>query len=537
MATLQEQIVPKGHSLHYFRSDPRLATPVAEMADAADQLASAFKGIYRNRRLFMVNSTGKGGGVAEMIPSRLQMIRQFGIETHWLVLNPGPSDASFFDFTKRLHNLIHDNPADGDNLQISLKERATYERVSQEVATLLAKRVCGDDVVIVHDPQALGISTFLRLLVHEIIIIFRCHIGLDKSTPATRAAWNFLKPFSKDFNAAVFSAAEYIPGFMAGKSVVIPPGIDPTDDKNRELSAVRLMSILVAAGFVSKVEGSHQTCYPVWDVGAQRLQKNGMLGPASTPIDFGFMFRPIISQISRWDKLKGWLPLLRAFVILKRHRQYYFEKKTTGKSTDSYHGCRLKHVGLVLAGPNPQAIQDDPEGQLVFEQLREEYLQLEDDIQSDIAIITLPMESRKHNALMVNAIHCISSVVVQNSKQEGFGLTCTEAMLKGVAVIGTMACGIRHQIINGVHGRLVHDPENIEEIADLMNDMLANEKTAERLGSKARRRVLKEFTVFGQVTRWLELFHRLLFEAKSTEMSEDGAGESLDDDNESICLD
>ena len=106
---------------------------------------------------------------------------------------------------------------------------------------------------------------------------------------------------------------------------------------------------------------------------------------------------------------------------------------------------------------------------------------------------------------------------MQNSLQEGFGLTCTEAMLKGVGVVATTACGLRKQIIQGVHGLLVHDPNNEAEIADVLNRLLADGRLALALGAKAQRRAIKEFTMFGQLTRWLELFNKLLGENRLAE--------------------
>jgi trehalose synthase len=95
-------------------------------------------------------------------------------------------------------------------------------------------------------------------------------------------------------------------------------------------------------------------------------------------------------------------------------------------------------------------------------------------------------------------------VVVQNSIQEGFGLTVTEAMWKQRGVLGSQACGIRQQIRDGVDGRLIRDSGDPREIGDLLDSMLDDLHGRTRLGHSAQRRVHDEFLVFTQARRWLE---------------------------------
>ena len=95
-------------------------------------------------------------------------------------------------------------------------------------------------------------------------------------------------------------------------------------------------------------------------------------------------------------------------------------------------------------------------------------------------------------------------MVVQNSLQEGFGLTVTEAMWKRVPVVGSSACGIRQQIRDRFDGRLVDDPEDAQELAHTLEDLLARPDERESLAHEAQRRVFKEFLVFSQLRAWLE---------------------------------
>jgi trehalose synthase len=144
-----------------------------------------------------------------------------------------------------------------------------------------------------------------------------------------------------------------------------------------------------------------------------RLQGDGSFRPANMWDNIGLLSRPIITQVSRWDRLKGWRPLMDAFVELKRR----FANGADGEQAWAYRR-RLDLVRLVLAGPDPASIQDDPEGRQVIEDLHRAYLALSPEMQDDIAVVTLPMTSRRENALIVNALQRASTIVVQNSLRE-----------------------------------------------------------------------------------------------------------------------
>lgn len=340
-----------------------LAEPVRALRAEAAALVEALRG----RKVWMVNSTARGGGVAEMMPRLVSLLRELGLGVEWVVM--GTEEPAFFELTKRLHNLIHGK---GDP-RLDEGDRRLYAAVSSENAAALKPRVRRQDVVVVHDPQPLGMGALLRREL-GVPLIFRCHIGLDEDTPETRAAWDFLRPWADACDHALFSVPEYIPGFLAGRAGIITPGIDPLGFKNRELHPHKLAGILKSAGLA----------------------------------------------------------------------------------------------------------------------------------QEDVAVVSLPMGSRDHNALMVNALQRCSSVVVQNSLREGFGLTVTEAMWKQCCVLGSRACGIRAQLRDDVDGRFIPDPRDPDGIADVLDAVLDDLPGRARLGRTAQRRVHDEFLVFTQVRRWLE---------------------------------
>jgi trehalose synthase len=328
--------------------------------------------------------------------------------------------------------------------------------------------------------------------------VWRCHIGLDSENAATRAAWEFLAPYAPAYDHAVFSAPEYIRCFPPHRTAIIHPAIDPLSDKNRYLSSIRLTGVLANAGLV---RGDQPVLTPPFADEVRRLTPAGTWQPAREAEAIGLLFRPVVTQISRWDRLKGWLPLLRAFARVKGGAE---------GARDPLHRRRLAIVRLVLAGPDPASIPDDPEAQEVLAELRSAYLALPAALQSDVALLSLPMTSIRDNALIVNALQRASTVVAQNSVEEGFGLTVAEAMWKRSAVLGSSACGIRQQIRDGVDGRLTAEANDVDGVAATLDELLADARQRVLLGRNAERRVVDNFLVFTQTANWLRLLVRVV---------------------------
>ena len=471
-------------SLEDYASFAHLTRAVQELHAEAAMLSPRLKG----RSVLMVNSAEQGGGVAEMLPTQVLMLRELGIEANWAVI--GSDNPEFFRLTKRLHNLVHGE----GNPELSPADKALYDEVSRANADQLRAHLKPGDILIVHDPQPFGVGALLKKEL-KLKTIWRCHIGLDKHTAATRAAWLFLKPYAQPYDYAVFSASEYIPDFFAGRACVIYPHIDPLSHKNRQLHPHKLAGILCNSGLVEPDAPVLTSPFPARP---QRLQADGSFGLPVQPDTIGLLYRPIITQISRWDRLKGFRPLMEGFLRFKRC-------PLQEKSVPHRHDRRREIVRLVLAGPDPNSIQDDPEAQEILAELCSYYRQLPAECQRDIVLLALPMESRKNNALIVNALQTCSRIVAQNSLQEGFGLTATEAMWKAIPVMGTSACGLRHQIRDGVDGRLVNNPEDTEGIAAVLDEMLQRPQTLERWGRNAQLHVHNEFLIFSQLSRWLRL--------------------------------
>jgi trehalose synthase len=466
---------------------------VAHLAGAAAELkAEAAPLVPRlaGRTIWQVNSTATGGGVAELLLPAVRLVRDLGVSTEWLVI--GSSDPAFFALTKRLHNLIHGS---GDP-RLGPADREVFERAALENAARLQPLLRPGDVLVVHDPQPLPLAGLLRRAV-PLVTVWRCHIGLDETNVATRAAWEFLAPYLDHYDHAVFSAPEYIPERLAGRARVIHPGIDPLAPKNRDLSVNETVEVLCRGAIIPcpgpTVGGPYQGL-------ARRALPDGTFAPVNVSESIGLLSRPILTQISRWDRLKGFLPLMRAFAALKQ------SVSAPDGGADPLQRRRLDLVRLVLAGPDPAGVSDDPEAMDVLAELRAAYAELHPAVQDDIALVVLPMQSIEENALMVNALQRASTIVVQNSLREGFGLTISEAMWKRIPVLSnSRACGPRQQVRDGVDGRLIRNPEDEMELRQAIDEMLAAPDELRRMGRAAQRRVHDGFLVLGQLRSWGQL--------------------------------
>jgi trehalose synthase len=477
--------VKNGNRLSTYAGHAYLATAVNDLRHQARILAPRLRG----RKVWMVNSTASGGGVAEMLPKLVGLLRELGVQTEWAVVSP--KARSFFALTKRIHNLIHDSGRPGFTSQ----DAGLYRRISRETACELGKRIAPQDLLVVHDPQPLGMGACLKRRT-GVKSVWRCHIGLDRHTRATESAWSFLQPYAEGYDHAVFSAPEYVPKFLAAKSSIISPAIDPLSAKNRGLSGSEFMDVLRRGGLIQN--GHHPTATPQWRRQAMRLQPDGSFTKAGLGAELGLPFRPVIAQISRWDRLKGWEYLLEGFLKLK-HR---YRVDSGGMRSPLQR--RVDALMLLLVGPDPAAVQDDPEGVGVLQDLCRAYQDLSPRDQHSVALLALPMEIREQNHLMVNAIQRCAALVVQNSIQEGFGLTATEAMWKTVPVLGTSACGLRQQIRPGIDGQLTGNPQDAAEIAHNLEQMLARPTNLARWGRNAQRHVHDRFLVFSQAVKWLQ---------------------------------
>jgi len=476
-----------GPKIKDYKSYASLSSSVEDFLEDCKKFLPKIKG----NTIWMINSTETGGGVAEMLPSQLRILREQGVKVEWLVMET--KDEHFFELTKRIHNAIHGS----GSLEYTEHDKSVYDRVSSVNAKAALQYIKDGDMVVAHDPQPAGMIQYLKKSA-DIKAVWRCHIGIEHHNDVSDAVWQFMKPIISHFDHFVFSIPRYVPKFIKDNFTIIPAAIDPLSHKNRTLQLHKCIGILHQSRILNNKE---PVIYDFYKYPVRRVTADGSFGDINDPEELDVIYRPSILQVSRWDKLKGFKPLMEAFVKLK-------EKKEEFK-TDEIHRKRIQKVRLILAGPDPEFVTDDPQGKEVLDELKEVYKKLERDIQKDIAILLLPMNDPKQNALIVNALQRSSSVIVQNSIQEGFGLTATEAMWKQIPIIVSNAAGLKFQVEHKINGIIIDDATDTDLLAKSMNKMLSNPKTREKWGFNGQIRVIENFTVFSQLKKWLELFARL----------------------------
>lgn len=481
---MQKIAINKGPLFEDYLTYGALKPTVNRFLENSKQSVEDLKG----STIWMINSTATGGGVAEMLPSQMRLLRQLKVKIEWLVLET--EDEDFFNLTKRIHNAIHGS---GDG-KFSDEDRQIYESVNKQNLDDALDHIQDGDLVVIHDPQPLPLAKFIRSE-RDVKLVWRCHIGLKEDNSTTKNVWSFLGDYFDAYDHFVFSLESYTPSNITERTTIIPPAIDPMSEKNKVLHMQDCLNILHRSGIVNDRE---EIIYPFFKYQVRRVMPDGSFNSVNHNSNLDSIYRPTITQISRWDRLKGFKELMQAFINVKMTN----EKKS---DVNSIQYKRIKKSRLIMAGPDPDFVADDPEGMAVLRELKQQYMNIDPELQEDIAILLLPMDDPKENAMIVNALQSSSSIVAQNSIQEGFGLTATEAMWKQRPVLVSGAAGLVFQVHDGVHGRINEHPEDIENLAETIDEMLADPEKREVWGFNAQIRVVENFTLFSQLESWLKL--------------------------------
>jgi trehalose synthase len=449
----------------------------AEQEDGRERTVARARQSLAGRVVWNVNSTAFGGGVAEMLRSLIAYSRAAGVDTRWVVMGGEPD---FFRVTKRMHNNLHGDPGDGGPL--GEPERAIYEAVAAANAERLAGLVRPGDVVIAHDPQAAGlVQPLVDLGAH---VVWRAHIGLDLPNDRARAAWSFLLPYVSPAAAYVFSRDAFVwEGLDPQRVHVIRPSIDPFSAKNQQLPEARQIAILRAAGILAE-GGPGDPIYERHD------GSSGRVGRRATLIEERSLdpHAPVITQVSRWDRLKDPLGVIEGFVT---------------------HVDNGFNAQMVLAGPEPASVTDDPEGADVLRSCIARWESLAPEARERIHLVLLPMADAEENAAIVNALQRWSSIVVQKSLAEGFGLTVAEAMWKARPVVASRVGGIQDQIVDGENGVLV-DPDDLAGFGAAVSRLLGDRGEASRIGAAAQASVRDQFLGVRHLTEYVDLLAHVM---------------------------
>jgi trehalose synthase len=190
-----------------------------DLTEKIRELAEPLKG----KRVLHVSATAFGGGVSEILYTLVPLMRDVGIDAHWHVIF---GKEEFFNATKLLHNALQ-----GAEETLSDEQWEIFD----EINAMNAEGLQGEwDVVIVHDPQPIGLRR--GALAKGGKWIWRCHIDLSTPNPAPIER---LLPMIEEYDASVWHMEQYVPNDMGRHREavnIIPPAIDPLSPKNMAFS-------------------------------------------------------------------------------------------------------------------------------------------------------------------------------------------------------------------------------------------------------------------------------------------------------------
>lgn len=210
----------------------------------------------KGKTVKMVNSTAVGGGVAEMLNRLVPLLGELEVTTHWDVITGG---NDFFEITKAFHNALH-----GTEYELTRSAQEIFLAYNEQNRQRMQFE---EDLVVIHDPQPAALIASRKDKDKDTNThakwVWRCHIDLSNPNPQV---WGFLRPFIEQYDAAIFSSQSF------ARQLPIPqylfyPCIDPLSEKNKEIEESFVQTVCDEFG-----------------------------------IDRS---RPIVTQVSRFDRLKG----------------------------------------------------------------------------------------------------------------------------------------------------------------------------------------------------------------------------------------
>lgn len=375
-------------------------------------LRRSFRSFY-NLKINMISAGAYGSGVSESTGTLNTYFNELGLKSFWQCIKAG---EDFLSLSKHLSNSFCSL-----NIQTHKSELEAFERQS------LALHLDADcDVLYIHDHHGLIAASKIK----GVKKIYRCHFD---ASCASEEVWNFFRPYMESFDAVIFSSPQFHKKLDANIFYILP-SINPLSVKNTFVPHPAALDVLQSFGI---------------------------------PAD-----KPIISQVSRFDRLKDPFGVIDAFNIVRQEVP-----------------CRL-----IFAGGHAQ---DDSESRQVYEEVKKK-------ANGDKDIFILAIDKQDYN---IAAIQSISDVIIQKSLSESFGLAITEALWKNKPVVASDVGGIKFQIKDGQTGLLCKD---IPTCAQAVVRLLKDKPFAKKLGLNGHNLVKEEFLITTELQKHLEIFKKIL---------------------------
>ncbi len=310
---------------------PKVKTPIQKLEkyqnflkkkqfEEIKTISASLKGL----RVNLINSTPRGGGVAEILKSLVPLMKGVGLKAEWYTI---PAREDFFKITKEMHNALQ-----GKAYNFSFSARKKYLHHMEKSALLMADMTA--DIWVIHDLQPAGVIQFFP---HFHPSVCRLHIDL---TSPNQEVWNFVAEYLTIYDKVVVSSKEFIKPEIKRKAVIFPPAIDPLMPKNQPLNLRASENILRSFGINSE--------------------------------------KPLIAQVSRFDPWKDPLGVIKAYRIAKKEipdlqlamvgfflaqddpeamKVFRMVKREAGKDPDLYLFADLNILGSLKVDTFVNAIQ------------------------------------------------------------------------------------------------------------------------------------------------------------------------------------
>ncbi|KAF7729511.1 hypothetical protein EC973_004185 [Apophysomyces ossiformis] len=430
------------HQIHLVDLEDYAETVCIETWRVWEEVSQTFK--QRQLRVSYFNSTPQGGG--------------------GYVARPKPE---VFDITKRkFHNVLQGVAPPGTRLTDEDKQIFLDWSRENVIRFWLQSKgpILNSDVIVIDDPQLVGIIPYIKKHAPNVRIIFRSHIEIradlirDDPDGPQAATWEFLWSFIQHVDLFISHPMDnFIPDDVPRRNVVLLPATtDPLDGLNKELNG-RCMWYYRSV--------FNRICV---DQGTQEVDWN----------------RPYIVQVARFDPSKGIPDVLESY---RRLRERLAEENWKKQEIPQ----------LVICG---HGSVDDPDGTVIYEQTHHTINQsMFSEIASDITVARLPNSDQLLNMIMRGAY-----VALQLSYREGFEVKVTEALVKGVPVVAYAAGGIPLQIEDGVNGVIIPIGK-IQVVTDTLYELLNNKPLYSSMCNAASATVSEEYFTVWNAISWLHL--------------------------------
>jgi trehalose synthase len=261
--------------------------------------------------------------------------------------------------------------------------------------------------------------------------VWRCHVGRDDPQALARSTWDFLLDDVQAADACIFSRAEYAwDGLIPDRVVTFAPCIDLASPKNRPLPNDRRDALLASAGIVPNGRRAD-------DVRPALMVEDAPVPPPAR----------LTVQVSRWDRLKDPVGLIRAFGL---------------------HGPTDEDAHLLVVGPAVDGVGDDPEDADVHAEACAAWRALPPAARRKLHLVCVPMDDPAQNAIVVNAV-------------------------QRRPVVASRVGGVQDQIVHGESGVLVDDPADLESFGRAIRGLTADRGAARAMGEAAHAQVCERF--------------------------------------------